>query len=235
MFPARPALLVVSVSPCPCGGYGAKDGVCTCSDSLFQHYQQEIAKCPLVDYFDIQVEVRLVTPEETLSAGNGISSERLEGGVMKARIFSLWRKRSEGEAKSLPKLLASCHLDKNVHSFMLNIAKQHNLNSKSIAQILIVARTIADLEESLEVKIDHIMEAYALRVYFQSEEFQRFQLTVQSLDRKRNPLSEEGLRHFIVSINKNLHPLSIDAKQKRVSHFQNLPVASNKMFLIDCP
>ena len=57
-YPAN-FMLVASMNPCPCGNFGSRTRLCTCSDGAIRKYLSHISG-PLLDRIDLQVEVDAV-------------------------------------------------------------------------------------------------------------------------------------------------------------------------------
>lgn len=96
-MPAR-FMLVAATNPCPCGYYGDDGHECTCTSGQIRKYQAKIGG-PLIDRFEMQLDVRRIPSCEVLASGEGTSSEALRDGVLKAREFSSWRKAGSCDAK----------------------------------------------------------------------------------------------------------------------------------------
>lgn len=175
-FPAR-FLLVGAANPCPCGYLGDSEKRCTCSEGMITHYQSKLGG-PLVDRFDMMLQVNRSDPKTVLQTGTGTSSAQLRQGVMAAREFASFREAkfsdemqgalgTSGAGQALGKdgaLVAKCGLADEEYSFMENIARVHTLSGRGIMKVLKVARTIADMEQQERVTADHITEAAMFRM-----------------------------------------------------------------------
>ena len=56
-------MLVAGMNPCPCGNFGSRTRICTCSDGAIRKYLSRISG-PLLDRIDLQVEVDAVPVSE---------------------------------------------------------------------------------------------------------------------------------------------------------------------------
>ncbi|MEO2125036.1 MAG: YifB family Mg chelatase-like AAA ATPase [Acidimicrobiales bacterium] len=81
-FPAQ-VLLVAAMNPCPCGGSGAPGG-CRCPESTRARYARRVSG-PLLDRFDLRVDVQRPNPLDLLSGDPGESSEQVAERVTSAR------------------------------------------------------------------------------------------------------------------------------------------------------
>ncbi|MBQ7712433.1 MAG: YifB family Mg chelatase-like AAA ATPase, partial [Clostridia bacterium] len=82
-YPAN-FMLIGSMNPCPCGNYGSKKHVCTCTPQAIRHYLNKLSG-PLLDRIDIQVEVDAVEFGELRSKAEEEASSVVKERVMRAR------------------------------------------------------------------------------------------------------------------------------------------------------
>lgn len=174
-FPSR-FLLVSATNPCPCGYLGDPDRECTCTFSQVRQYQARIGG-PLVDRISIQIDVRRVDPSNVISSTRGVSSSQLRDGVLRGRAFGLWRRSrcdGEGSCRSVagnetyisthPSIADECGLTDEARTFLEAVARASALSGRAVVSSLRVARTIADIEESVSVSADHVAEALGYRL-----------------------------------------------------------------------
>lgn len=175
-FPAN-FLLVGAANPCPCGYLGDPEKQCTCSEGMITHYQSKLGG-PLIDRFDMMVNVNRSDPKTVLETGTGTSSSQLLQGVLAAREFAKYRNErfsdemsdalgssSAGHMKGKDSILIKqCGLQEEEHRFMEDVARAHTLSGRGIMKVLKVARTIADMEQEDRVTTDHIAEAVMFRM-----------------------------------------------------------------------
>lgn len=169
-FPAR-FMLVAASNPCPCGHLGDEEHECTCTLPQIRMYQGRIGG-PLMDRIDLHLDVQRIAPGEVMATGTGTSSETLREEVLRAREYADWRLRHDGAAESeearsnrAPSgIVKSCHLSANDAAFLESAAKTHGMSGRAIMRTLSVARTIADMGESLDVGKAHLCEALGFRV-----------------------------------------------------------------------
>ncbi len=165
VFPAR-FLLVAAMNPCPCGF--ATDPVkgCGCSLRQIRAYQQRLSG-PLLDRIDLQISVPRLKPEELAQTGLGEASVIVHGRVAGARQRQL-KRGSRGEAGLNAHLSARmmkkfCVLDQASTHLLLEAVRKFGLSARAYDKIQRVARTIADLEGTCEIRISHVAEAIQYR------------------------------------------------------------------------
>lgn len=163
-YPARFSL-VASMNPCPCGRYGS-DLECTCSPLQIQRYLGRISG-PLLDRLDLHVEVPRVKLEQLQSGPDGDSSTTLREMVSQARSIQHQRYQGSGiflNSQMRPAdLRRYCRLDEASHKLLKNAFERLHLSARAYDRILKIARTIADLEPSEQIKVEHIGEALHYR------------------------------------------------------------------------
>jgi len=181
-------MLVGAANPCPCGYYGDPHHSCRCSEQQIANYLSRIGG-PLMDRFDMVVNVQRSDPELVLATGSGISSHELRLGVEQALAFRRRREAVQGQGqisadspdalearpdtgggKGLAalegagsRLLASCELGSEQRRCLEDMSKRFMLSGRGIMRALAVSRTIADLEQSRQVQSEHLYEAVTFR------------------------------------------------------------------------
>ncbi len=165
-FPAQ-FTLVASMNPCPCGYFGSQRE-CKCSPMQIQRYVGKISG-PLLDRIDIHIDVPAVNFKELRGRGvpAGDSSETIRGRVIKAREIQLERFSGDGvfsnSAMSPAQIRKFCALDAESENLLERAMLKQGLSARAHDRILKVARTIADLEASENVRSTHISEAINYR------------------------------------------------------------------------
>lgn len=160
-FPAN-FLLVAAQNPCPCGWYGDPERACTCSPVQRNRYAGKISG-PLLDRFDLVVEVPRLTPQELSRAPEGESSKAVKDRVEKARA-QMHARQSKLNSELIGRELRSRTKLSQSGEVMLQAAtKRMSLTARSYDRILRVARTIADLSGSAEIADSHLAEALTYR------------------------------------------------------------------------
>ena len=164
-FPSR-FMLVAALNPCPCGYYGDSKRQCRCSVRQIENYRQRMSG-PLLDRIDLHVEVPLVEYRELSSASGGEKSEVLRQRVMQARDIQKQRfngaKTSTNAAMGARLVKAHCQLDAEGSGYMEHAMEQMNFSARAHDRILKVARTLADLAGSQDIRANDVLEAIQYR------------------------------------------------------------------------
>jgi len=164
-FPAR-FLLVAAMNPCLCGHYGDTIKPCTCTPNMIMRYRSKVSG-PLLDRIDIHIEVPRLNYDDLKDDSPSESSKSVRERVIRARQIQLKRFKGEGifsnahmKTKHLKKF---CKLDEDSHRLLKNAMEKLGLSARAHSKIIKVARTIADLEGSENIKAPHIAEAIHYR------------------------------------------------------------------------
>jgi Mg chelatase-related protein len=160
-------MLVAAMNPCPCGYYNHPTIKCTCSSKQVQQYLSKISG-PLLDRIDLQIEVVPVPMEELASKRKGESSSVIRQRVIAARQLQEERyKTHEGvhcNAQMTTRLIEKyCALEPTGMALLKKAMEKFGLSARAYSRILKVARTIADLDCSENIKNSHIAEAIGYR------------------------------------------------------------------------
>ncbi|MBO5782884.1 MAG: YifB family Mg chelatase-like AAA ATPase [Clostridia bacterium] len=165
-------MLCAGMNPCPCGNYGAEGKRCTCTTAQIRRYRDKISG-PLLDRIDLQVEVDNVRYDELTSNREEEPSEKVRERVNRARKIQLQRfeglpirtNSQMGEAE----LRAFCALSEECDGVLRRAFEQFHLSARARSRIIKVARTVADLDCSEEIKPKHVYEALSYRTYDKSD------------------------------------------------------------------
>lgn len=165
-FPAS-FMLIASMNPCPCGFYNHPERECTCPPGAVQKYLNKISG-PLLDRIDLHVEVTPVPFSELSGIKKEQSSETIRQKVIRARETQAERyKEHDGvyaNAQMSSKMLKEICVIDTVGAHLLKAAMEKlNLSARAYDRILKVARTIADLEGSENIKPEYLAEAIQYR------------------------------------------------------------------------
>jgi magnesium chelatase family protein len=165
-FPAN-FMLLASMNPCPCGYYNHPDKECVCAPGIVQKYLNKVSG-PLLDRIDIHVEVTPVSFDQMTANVKTESSEVIRGRVIEARSIQEERfKEIEGTHSnalmSSQKVKEVCDINTAGKILLKTAMEKLGLSARAYDRILKVSRTIADLAESKEIKVEHLAEAIQYR------------------------------------------------------------------------
>ena len=159
-------MLIASMNPCKCGYFGDSRRQCTCTPTQVNRYRSRISG-PLLDRIDIQVEVSNVDYDDLSSTENSETSAEIKKRVNKTRKLQLERYKdyniysnSQLDAGMLKKF---CPLGEEENAILRAAFDNLGLSARAHSRIYKVARTIADLENSENIKSEHIAEAIQYR------------------------------------------------------------------------
>ncbi len=160
-------MLISSMNPCPCGYYNHPTRECTCGTQTVQKYLSKVSG-PLLDRIDLHIEITPVEFDDLSTTRKGESSEVIRQRVIKAREIQTQRFLEMPHIYSnalIPsqKVRDLCKIDKVSEVLLKTAMTRLNLSARAYDRILKVARTIADLSASPNIKPEHIAEAIQYR------------------------------------------------------------------------
>ena len=159
-------MLVAAMNPCPCGYYNHPEKECVCAPGIVQKYLNKISG-PLLDRIDIHIEVTPVAFSELSSERPQEKSEVVRARVIKARRVQ--EERYVGEPMycnaqmSSQQLRKICRIDATGQALLQKAMERLGLSARAYDRILKVARTIADLAASPDIRTEHLAEAIQYR------------------------------------------------------------------------
>lgn len=165
-FPAN-FMLIASMNPCPCGFYNHPEKECTCPPGTVQKYLNKISG-PLLDRIDLHVEVTPVSFTELSNKVKGENSSQIRERVILARQIQSERYKDTpgiyANAQMSSKQLGEiCIISQAGEALLKKAMEKLNLSARAYDRILKVSRTIADLSESTDIKVEHLAEAIQYR------------------------------------------------------------------------
>lgn len=156
--------LVMASNPCPCGYYGDKEKECTCSQADIERYQNKLSG-PIMDRIDMKISMERVSYSQLTDNSDGMSSSDMRSAISRASDFAKNTGRDFHNSD-----MAACDIEKHCRLgnaeklFMKNAYETLSMSPRAYVRTLKVARTIADLDESSEIKEIHLAEALSYRV-----------------------------------------------------------------------
>lgn len=162
-FPSR-FQLIAAMNPCPCGYHGHPNGRCRCTSEQVLRYRNKVSG-PLLDRLDMHIEVPPV-PFEDLHVDDqpaGESSAQVRERVIAARDCQQARAKRPNAALSNRQVEQVCKLGVADQKLLSQAIDRLGLSARAYHRILKVARTIADLAQSEQLKTAHLAEAISYR------------------------------------------------------------------------
>ena len=167
-FPAE-FMLVAAMNPCPCGYFGDLKRECRCGPVQVQRYRQRVSG-PLLDRIDLHIEVPAVEYRDVASERAEESSTSIRDRIGRTR--DLQQKRFVTDAKvncnarmATRQLKQYCKLGTDSHDLIRVAMSELNLSARAYDRILKVSRTIADLDDKIDISPEHVSEAIQYRTF----------------------------------------------------------------------
>jgi magnesium chelatase family protein len=160
-YPAN-VLLVAAMNPCPCGNGGAP-GACRCSPQARARYARRVSG-PLVDRFEVRVEVGRPDVAELLSGEPSESTAAVAVRVARARELAAGREVPANTNLPAWRLDEVAPLDRQALRLLERHLRSGRLTGRGLSGIRRVARTVADLcGHTGPLTVDQVSTALALR------------------------------------------------------------------------
>lgn len=159
VFPAQFQLLVAT-NPCPCGNYGAKDKICLCSAKSVEQYWKKFS-APLLDRIDIRIPVDI--PDGTKNTSTPISSKELQEAIGKAVSIQRSRQGKRNALLTPEEIHYFCKLDQDCEEFLSKESQFYGFSTRALHSCIKLARTLADMEGSFNIRIKDLEEAIFYR------------------------------------------------------------------------
>lgn len=168
--------LIAAMNPCRCGYLGCQGQECTRAPKCAEEYQSKISG-PLMDRFDIHIQVPPVSPWEMSEVKKGESSASIRQRVIAARKIQEERFKRMGypslhtNSQLRGDLLEEVtKLDEETQKMLITFADKMKMSARAYHRTLKLARTIADLQNEQKVSKVHIAEALSYRYVMPSKQ-----------------------------------------------------------------
>lgn len=166
-YPCR-FLLIAAANPCRCGYLSDPARACARVPACGEDYLGKVSG-PLMDRFDLRVDVPPVAFTDLDMPASGDSSAEIASRVAHARARQHTRFQSldgvrlnaDAEGEILEEVAAP---DAESRSLLERAADRVGLSARGYHRVLRVARTIADLDHSEPVRRPHVAEALSFRL-----------------------------------------------------------------------
>jgi magnesium chelatase family protein len=171
-YPCR-FMLVAAANPCKCGYLTDPARACSRAPICGEDYMGRISG-PLMDRFDLRVEVPPVAFTDLDLPQDGESSEVVRDRVKMARAAQATRYadvthvrvNADAEGKVLEDFATP---DAEGRALLTRVAERFGLSARGYHRVLRVARTIADLDGEADVRQPHVAEAVSYRLAMSKE------------------------------------------------------------------
>lgn len=176
--------LIGAMNPCPCGYFGSLLRSCRCAAEQLTRYRGRLSG-PVLDRIDVFVEVLALTGEVLdVELCPPETSAAVRGRVVAARAFRAERwsmREAAGDAGRHPRprfrpagapAPGSLHperlrtregLTPEAAAALRDALGRRVIGGRGYVRALAVARTLADLDQTLAVSVEHVAEALSLR------------------------------------------------------------------------
>ncbi|WP_375724430.1 YifB family Mg chelatase-like AAA ATPase [Arcobacter sp. KX21116] len=152
-------LFACAMNPCPCGNLLSDTKQCRCNELEITRYKSKLSD-PFCDRIDIFVTMSEVNYDDK----SDISSRKMHQMVLNAFKIQMQRGQNDLNGKLKDEDIKKyCVLDSEGENILNKATQNYSLSFRSINKVLKVARTIADLEASENIKKEHIFEALSFR------------------------------------------------------------------------
>ncbi len=173
IFPSR-FILAAAMNPCPCGNFESGDKECVCAANEILRYQKKLSG-PLLDRFDIQIEVKKIPIDDLRRPRNNAETHEGDSNSLRERIAAARGLQKERFMRTTPRIFTNAEMssrqteefsltDAGAEEFLKHILEKQTLSTRGYYRILKVGRTIADLAESQNIKKEHLAEAFQYRL-----------------------------------------------------------------------
>ncbi len=160
-------MLVATMNPCPCGYLGDPTHECKCTEIQIQNYQKKLSG-PLFDRIDMSVTVERVENTDLLKE---MPAGRQEHDVVKNNITEAIARQCErygrdgvfNSSLSSFEISQKIKLPEKTKTLLADASERLGLSARAYFKTIKVAQTIADLENSAEIKPEHLAEALSYR------------------------------------------------------------------------
>ena len=161
-FPAQFQLLT-AMNPCPCGQSGNPQALCVCSPERIKRYISKLS-APLLDRIDMHVSVQALTQDELITPNTSKKqSDLIRKKVIQVRTVQLNRQNCLNAFLNTNTCDEVCTLGSKEKDFLTQVLTKIKLSARGYHRLLKVARTIADMEEQMEVKLNHLHQALSFK------------------------------------------------------------------------
>jgi magnesium chelatase family protein len=161
--------LIAAANPCPCGHLNDPLHSCICTSSQIAKYRRKLSS-PIIDRIDMTIELPQVEFEKLTSTIESEETSEKKREVILARRVQKQRFQNNEEniltnsEMEVPQIKKYCQIDLAGKNILKKCVDSGELSARGYHRVLKVSRTIADLEQSTEILVEHINEALMYRL-----------------------------------------------------------------------
>ncbi len=162
-------IFAATTNPCPCGYRGDKENSCKCTTSQIHKYQKKLSG-PILDRFDIVITLERTNMENILNKVADSQYKEILETIKSARNIQNKRFKSlkyifSNSNMSIKEIRKHCQLDYPSQEILNLASKKQKLSNRGYIKTIKLARTVADIENSQNIKENHIAEALQYRKF----------------------------------------------------------------------
>lgn len=160
-------VLIAAMNPCPCGYYLHPATTCCCDPQDVLRYITR-AVGPLLDRIDLHLEVPAVRYRDLADTRTGEPSERIRERVIRAREAQTARFHGRTDVRANSRmsdsdLVSYCRVGAGTDALLRTAISRLALSARAYKRVLMIARTIADLDGGGDITTVHVAEAVQYR------------------------------------------------------------------------
>ena len=162
-FPARFQLLA-AMNPCPCGQWGNPDANCSCTPDRISRYLAKLS-APLLDRIDMHIIVQALPQSELVKPNTNPDQQSavIREQVIRVQEIQVTRQNCINAHLSSKACEQICELGAPEQQFLSQAMTQLKLSARGFHRLLKVARTIADMNDSTRVCLNHLQQALSFK------------------------------------------------------------------------
>ena len=160
-------ILIATMNPCPCGYYGSPYKKCSCTPAQLYNYRKKLSG-PLLDRIDMIVEVSqqnqsVYVKNTTDSTPEHANAKRQISLALNTQAHRYEHQNLTNGQLSSYQVTKYINLSRDCLNFLRRASNRFALSARAYFKVIKVARTIADIENTPEITVNHLAEAIQYR------------------------------------------------------------------------